>query len=364
MLKQRRCARVANSLIDVDSSGRSAPGKRSRTTGMFRCQIAAAALIAMTIAGCDKELDAACRGGLSASVWSYCLSRAWKVILAPLTGEVARQGRRSVLALRVDSAGRLEVPVERLGHALPRGRAARLARPRRSRTRRCARLRRTLRRSRRCRPRRVSPSRRQQAIPQGHGWATRAIFDDAQQKLLTVEAQVDSAQAQVRIAREHRATPCRSPTCPARHAVGAEPGEVVHAGQTVAQLAREGGRDAVFHVPEQIIRDGRKDPMARESPSATTRRSRRPAGCGSRAAGGSATRTFQVKVGIIDPPAAMRLGATVVGRFRLSAPPGVEVPASALTETDGRPACGWSIRRARPCPCATSRSCATTRPPS
>ena len=52
----------------------------------------------------------------------------------------------------------------------------------------------------------------------------------------------------------------------------------------------------------------------------------------------SATRTFQVKVGITDPPAAMRLGATVIGRIRLSAPPGVEVPASALTETDGRPA--------------------------
>ena len=52
----------------------------------------------------------------------------------------------------------------------------------------------------------------------------------------------------------------------------------------------------------------------------------------------SATRTFQVKVGIADPPEAMRLGATVIGRIRLSAPPGVEVPASALAETDGRPA--------------------------
>jgi RND family efflux transporter MFP subunit len=51
-----------------------------------------------------------------------------------------------------------------------------------------------------------------------------------------------------------------------------------------------------------------------------------------------ATRTFQVKVGIIDPPQAMRLGATVAGSIRLAAPPGVDVPASALTEADGRPA--------------------------
>jgi membrane fusion protein, multidrug efflux system len=50
------------------------------------------------------------------------------------------------------------------------------------------------------------------------------------------------------------------------------------------------------------------------------------------------TRTFQVKVGIIDPPDAMRLGSTVTGRVRLAAPPGVEVPASALTEANGRPA--------------------------
>jgi multidrug efflux pump subunit AcrA (membrane-fusion protein) len=50
------------------------------------------------------------------------------------------------------------------------------------------------------------------------------------------------------------------------------------------------------------------------------------------------TRTFQVKVGIIDPPEAMRLGSTITGSIKLSAPPGVEVPASVLTEANGRPA--------------------------
>ena len=34
----------------------------------------------------------------------------------------------------------------------------------------------------------------------------------------------------------------------------------------------------------------------------------------------------------------MRLGATVTGRIKLSAPPGVQIPASALTQADGRPA--------------------------
>jgi membrane fusion protein, multidrug efflux system len=50
------------------------------------------------------------------------------------------------------------------------------------------------------------------------------------------------------------------------------------------------------------------------------------------------TRTWQVKVGIIDPPPGMQLGSTVTGSIKLSPPPGVVVPASALTEENGRPA--------------------------
>jgi membrane fusion protein, multidrug efflux system len=51
-----------------------------------------------------------------------------------------------------------------------------------------------------------------------------------------------------------------------------------------------------------------------------------------------ATKTFQVKVGLINPPEAMRLGSTVTGSIRLAPPAGVEVPASVLTEANGRPA--------------------------
>ena len=184
---------------------------------------------------------------------------------------------------------------------------------------------------------RLTFSRQQQLLTDG--WATRANFDEAQQKLLTVQAQVNSAQAQVRIAHEQQSYTMLFADSPgAVTAVGAEPGEVVHAGQMVVQLAREGGRDAVFDVPEQLIRNGPQDPMveialSNDPQMKATGRVREIA-----PQADSATRTFQVKVGIVDPPEAMRLGATVVGRFRLSAPPGVEVPASALTETDGRPA--------------------------
>jgi multidrug efflux pump subunit AcrA (membrane-fusion protein) len=50
------------------------------------------------------------------------------------------------------------------------------------------------------------------------------------------------------------------------------------------------------------------------------------------------TRTFEVKVGLTDPPAAMRLGVTVTGSVQLDASPAMELPATALTEFDRRPA--------------------------
>ena len=120
-------------------------------------------------------------------------------------------------------------------------------------------------------------------------------------------------------------------------AVGAEPGEVVHAGQMVVQVARQGGRDAVFDVPEQLMRTGPRDPvveiaLTNDPQVKATGRVREVS-----PQADPATRTFQVKVGIADPPEAMRLGATVTGRITLSAPSGVEIPASALTEDRRRP---------------------------
>src|SRR6202035_6006682 len=107
---------------------------------------------------------------------------------------------------------------------------------------------------------RLTFSRQQELLK--HGWTTRVNFDDAQQKLLTAQAQVDSAEAQVRIAREQQNYTVLLADAPgAVTAVGAEPGEVVRAGQMIVQIAREGGRDAVFDVPEQLIRHGPQNPV-------------------------------------------------------------------------------------------------------
>jgi RND family efflux transporter MFP subunit len=179
---------------------------------------------------------------------------------------------------------------------------------------------------------------RQQALVKD-GWTPRAKFDEAQQKLESARAQVDSAQAQVRNAQEQLSYTVLSADAPgAVTAKGAEPGEVVHAGQMIVQLARQGGRDAVFDVPEQLNRTGPRDPLVQIALTndPTVRATGRVREVAPQA--DATTRTFQVKVGIIDPPEAMELGSTVTGSIKLSAPPGVEIPASALTETNGRPA--------------------------
>jgi RND family efflux transporter MFP subunit len=185
---------------------------------------------------------------------------------------------------------------------------------------------------------------RQQELLKG-GWTPRAKFEDAQQLMDTVTAQVEAAQAKVRLAQDRLGyTVLHADSAGAVIAKGAEPGEVVKAGHTVLQLARQGGRDAVFDMPEQMIRTGPRDPVVEialsDDPDV-------------KAMGGvrevapqadSASRTFQVKVGIIDPPEAMQLGATVTGRISLPAPEGVKVPASALTEGNGGPAV-WVVDR-------------------
>ena len=50
------------------------------------------------------------------------------------------------------------------------------------------------------------------------------------------------------------------------------------------------------------------------------------------------TGTFAVRVRLIDPPPAMRLGSTVTGRMQMASAPGIQVPATALVRADGKTA--------------------------
>ncbi len=179
---------------------------------------------------------------------------------------------------------------------------------------------------------------RQQALLKD-GWTTRARFDEAEQTLRAAEAEVEAARAQLRMARDQLSYTVLVVDGPGViAAVGAEAGEVVPAGQMVVQVAREGGRDAVFDVPRQLILTAPRNPIVEvalaDDPTVTASGQVREVA----PQADLATRTFLVKVGITNPPESMRLGSTVTGRIQMAAPSGVEVPASALTAADGQPA--------------------------
>jgi RND family efflux transporter MFP subunit len=167
-------------------------------------------------------------------------------------------------------------------------------------------------------------------LPQG--FVARADFDRA------VEAR-DAAQAQVATAENQLGFTTLIADGPGTVTErGAEPGEVVAAGRMIVRLAREAGRDAVFDVPARVIESGSADDevtvaLSSDPKVSTVGRVREVA-----PQADPVTRTFQVRVGLASPPAAMRLGSTVTGSIQLGGLAGIEVPNSALTSTRGAPA--------------------------
>ena len=171
------------------------------------------------------------------------------------------------------------------------------------------------------------------------GFTTRVRYDEALQARTAARARVDALTALEANAQEQLAFTALYADAPGVvTAVGAEPGEVVAAGQMVVTLARDGGRDAVFDAPERLLRMASPDAvitvaLASDPSIATTGRVREVA-----PQADPVTRTFRVRVGLIDPPAAFRLGAAVSGAVTLGADEGVELPAAALVEREGGPA--------------------------
>lgn len=179
---------------------------------------------------------------------------------------------------------------------------------------------------------------RQQTLNE-RGFAARAVYDRARQARQTAQSAVDAAAAMLKQAQDQVAfTELVADAEGVVTAIGAEPGEVVQAGQMVVRLAREGGRDAVFDVPAQVLRTAPSDPLITvtltESP--TIKAIGRVREVAPQA--DPVTRTFLVKVGLSEPPPEMRLGATVTGRMETAADEVIEVPASALTQLDQGPA--------------------------
>jgi RND family efflux transporter MFP subunit len=173
----------------------------------------------------------------------------------------------------------------------------------------------------------------------GKGFTTRVLYDQAEQQLKTAQAQVESAQAKLQNAKDNLAyTELKSDVAGSVTAKGAEPGEVVAAGKMVLQVTRQGRRDAVFNVPSQLIRQSPKNPevtvaLSDDATVVATGHVREVA-----PQADAATGTYVVKVALDNPPDAMRLGATIVGRIEIQADQVIQIPGTALTQSDGKPA--------------------------
>lgn len=173
---------------------------------------------------------------------------------------------------------------------------------------------------------------------------SQAEYEAALRQLKTAHAQVDASRAKLSSAEIQLGyAALKADADGVITAKGAEPGEVVQAGQMIFALAHKAGRDAVFDMPAQIIRNGisahqEVEVWLADNPSIKTLGHVREIA----PQADPSTRTYQVKVSLETLPSGMFLGSTVVGRLRLQAGTLIEVPSSALTMTDKQPAV-WVI---------------------
>jgi RND family efflux transporter MFP subunit len=170
-------------------------------------------------------------------------------------------------------------------------------------------------------------------------------LDQAVQQVKVAQAQVEAAQAKLKIGQHRLAyTELTSSIAGVVIATGAEPGEIVRAGQPIVVIARSNLKDAVFNVPPQLMYvkgvsvDSTVEVTLSENRNISVKGQIREIAPETDAT----TRTIEVKIALNDPPADMRLGSTVTGRIESPAAQIIEIPGSALTEANGLPA-AWIV---------------------
>jgi RND family efflux transporter MFP subunit len=175
------------------------------------------------------------------------------------------------------------------------------------------------------------------------GFTTRADFEGAEEAWRTAQGSLESARADLDSAQQQRDdTVLMAPVSGSITDRSAEVGQVVQAAEPVFTLAHDGPRDAVFMLPEVGLSQHVPDPVVKLSlvgdrRVTATGRVREVAPIVDPATG-----TVRVKVSLDAAPAAMALGAGVVGAVSLEALSRVVLPWEALAAEGGRPAV-WII---------------------
>lgn len=166
---------------------------------------------------------------------------------------------------------------------------------------------------------------------------SQAVYDAAKQAMQAAQANVERARAALAKAQEQLGyARLFSDFDGVVTAVGAEVGQTVSPGQTVVTVARADVREAVVDIPDQLTGDlvaGAPFEVTLQSlPSIQAQAKLRE--IAPQAEG--ATRTRRVRLTLADPPASFRLGSTVTATRVATTAPAIELPLSALLETDGK----------------------------
>lgn len=165
---------------------------------------------------------------------------------------------------------------------------------------------------------------------------SQATFDAAKQARQAAEAGVERANAALAKSQEQLGyARLFSDFDGVVTATGAEVGQTVSAGQTVVTVARINPREAVVDIPDQLVGDltvGMPFEIVLQSvPSIKADAKLREIAPQSE----GTTRTRRVKLTLVDPPTAFRLGSTITATRMTKVAPTIELPMSALLEKDG-----------------------------
>ena len=179
--------------------------------------------------------------------------------------------------------------------------------------------------------------RQRELLKNGH--TTQVAYDQALKTFKTAQAEADAARAkQVQASENLGYTDLKADADGVISAIGADPGQVVSAGQMVVRLAQPGEREAVFNLAEAAFKNPNKNPIVEvklvSNPDIKTEGRVRYLS----PQADPTTRTFTVRVSLPDAPPQMRLGANVIGSVTLNEGSSITIPSSALFQKDGQPA--------------------------
>ena len=185
------------------------------------------------------------------------------------------------------------------------------------------------------------------------GFTTQSSFDSSRQAYESARSSLSGARAALQTAEDALSfTDLKADADGIVTARGAEVGQVVAVAQSVFTVAQDGPRDAIFDVPESVIAQspqgaapGEIEIVLVSDRSVTARGRVREISPAIDLARG----TVRVKVALDETPPAMRLGAPVIGRARLTPRPVVVLPWQAFFSSGTKPAV-WIVDRATRAP--------------